>query len=250
MSDIYKLLQNIHVIGSHQEYTHIHSLKKATHITSLNPEIIVEASHNDRFYQVLQQVDFCCIDGVGLQYGCHLLFGVWHKKYSGVDYMQDIITKPQNISSVMLIGGSQVARVSIQEKYQINMLTIHEIEGTGDIKHIQSKEKEIILKAIHEKKPDVIFFSFGSPYQEILISELLPSIQYPCICSGVGGAFNFIAGIVPRAPKMMRSMGLEWLYRLVIEPWRFKRQLRLINFVFLMLFIKISYLWKVKQIKS
>jgi N-acetylglucosaminyldiphosphoundecaprenol N-acetyl-beta-D-mannosaminyltransferase len=89
-------------------------------------------------------------------------------------------------------------------------------------------------EALKDKKIDILFVAFGSPKQEIWIADNLKALPAKIIV-GVGGAFDFISGKVPRAPKVFRSLGLEWLFRLSIQPWRIKRQLSLIKFVVLIL---------------
>ena len=81
---------------------------------------------------------------------------------------------------------------------------------------------------------DILFVALGAPKQEEWIHENLPKIDVGC-AMGVGGAFDYVAGQVPRAPKWMRKMGMEWSYRLVRQPWRWRRQTKLIEFVGLVL---------------
>ncbi len=84
-----------------------------------------------------------------------------------------------------------------------------------------------------------MFVAFGSPEQEKWIYQNRASLQ-GVTCIGVGGAFDFIGGRVGRAPRLIQKIGLEWLFRLVKQPWRWKRQLRLVEFVWLVLKEKIS----------
>jgi len=81
---------------------------------------------------------------------------------------------------------------------------------------------------------DILFVALGAPKQEFWISEHLDKIPVR-VAVGVGGAFDYISGRIPRAPGFMRSVGLEWLFRLVVQPWRIKRQLSLVEFVWLVL---------------
>jgi N-acetylglucosaminyldiphosphoundecaprenol N-acetyl-beta-D-mannosaminyltransferase len=95
-------------------------------------------------------------------------------------------------------------------------------------------------ESLKDKQVDILFVAFGSPKQEIWISENLEKLPVKVVI-GVGGAFDFISGKVRRAPLFMRKIGLEWLFRLIIQPWRIKRQLRLIQFIFLVLKARISF---------
>jgi N-acetylglucosaminyldiphosphoundecaprenol N-acetyl-beta-D-mannosaminyltransferase len=79
-------------------------------------------------------------------------------------------------------------------------------------------------------KPNLIFAAFGSPFQEKWFYQNRARLQGIC-CVGVGGAFDFLSGNIQRAPIWIRKIGLEWLYRLIREPWRWRRQLRLLVFL-------------------
>ncbi len=81
---------------------------------------------------------------------------------------------------------------------------------------------------------DILFVAFGCPKQEFWISENLDKIPVK-IAIGVGGAFDYISGKIPRAPGFIRSIGLEWLFRLILQPWRIKRQLSLLKFIWLVI---------------
>jgi N-acetylglucosaminyldiphosphoundecaprenol N-acetyl-beta-D-mannosaminyltransferase len=83
---------------------------------------------------------------------------------------------------------------------------------------------------------DILFVAYGAPEQDKWIARNLARLDVK-MAMGVGGSFDFIAGLVPRAPQWMRDAGLEWLYRLIRQPWRFRRMLRLPRFV-------LSVLWR------
>ncbi|MEX2144803.1 MAG: WecB/TagA/CpsF family glycosyltransferase, partial [Candidatus Spechtbacterales bacterium] len=113
-------------------------------------------------------------------------------------------------------------------------------EDVSSIKYqVLSKGKKIHNTKYIIPNTDVLFVAFGSPKQEIWIKNNLKNLPVT-VAMGVGGAFDMISGKVKRAPVFIRSLGLEWLFRLIIQPWRIKRQLRLLEFVFLVLREKIS----------
>ena len=82
--------------------------------------------------------------------------------------------------------------------------------------------KEALIERIKHAKPDVLFVAFGAPKQDLFIAQHKAALEVP-VMMGVGGSFDFLAGIVPRAPRWLRTIGLEWLWRLLLEPWRFPR---------------------------
>jgi N-acetylglucosaminyldiphosphoundecaprenol N-acetyl-beta-D-mannosaminyltransferase len=95
-------------------------------------------------------------------------------------------------------------------------------------------EEDDLVDRINASRADIVFVAYGAPNQDKWIARNLPRLNVS-MAMGVGGAFDFIAGVVPRAPAWMRRMGIEWLFRLVRQPWRIRRMLRLPVFVWLVL---------------
>jgi N-acetylglucosaminyldiphosphoundecaprenol N-acetyl-beta-D-mannosaminyltransferase len=96
------------------------------------------------------------------------------------------------------------------------------------------RNNNLTTKQFNNKIIDILFVAFGAPKQEFWINENLEKLPVK-VAVGVGGAFDYISGKIPRAPKFVRSIGLEWLFRLVVQPWRIKRQLSLLKFIYLVI---------------
>ncbi|MFQ5946032.1 MAG: WecB/TagA/CpsF family glycosyltransferase, partial [Anaerolineae bacterium] len=92
-----------------------------------------------------------------------------------------------------------------------------------------SDDEELISRAIRAARPHVLLVAFGAPIQDLWIAQNLDRLGVP-VAMGVGGSFDFIAGLAPRAPGWMQRLGVEWLYRLIKEPWRWRRMLALPRF--------------------
>jgi N-acetylglucosaminyldiphosphoundecaprenol N-acetyl-beta-D-mannosaminyltransferase len=218
---------------------------KMKHIVSINPENMVVAQENEDFRLSLESADLHLIDGIGIIWACWFLGQLSGERFAGVDFMQKSIDELSNRSSrVLFLGGkpgiAERLAVCFQKKYP--RLTCMGIEGGQNIKNDSTGSKTAsILQKIHAFKPHVIFISFGSPTQELWVWHNREALC-GTVCVGVGGAFDFIAGTVSRAPVFIRQVGLEWLYRLVVQPWRWKRQLRLFTFIVLVLQQKIRSL--------
>jgi len=84
------------------------------------------------------------------------------------------------------------------------------------------RDDEETLRLIRVQRPAVLLVAFGAPRQEKWIDRMRDQLSVP-VCVGVGGAFDYLAGVVPRAPAFMRRGGLEWLFRLAVQPWRIGR---------------------------
>jgi N-acetylglucosaminyldiphosphoundecaprenol N-acetyl-beta-D-mannosaminyltransferase len=212
------------------------------HIVSLNPENLVISLQNQEFRKVLNDANVQIIDGVGVLLGCSILGIKVRSRLTGVDFMDQIIDIYQNGSlRVLFLGGrprlADKLTKCYKEKYPNGIFL--GISGIEHINNPKEEEERNVMKTIESFKPHIIFASFGSPAQELWFWRKKEDLN-GIICMGVGGAFDFIVGDIPRAPKLIRRLGLEWLFRLIIEPWRWKRQLRLIVFMWYVLKQKIT----------
>ncbi|MBI5876580.1 MAG: WecB/TagA/CpsF family glycosyltransferase [Chloroflexi bacterium] len=95
-------------------------------------------------------------------------------------------------------------------------------------------DEDAIIARVQATRPDALFVAFGAPQQDLWIARNAARLGVP-VMMGIGGAFDFIAGAVPRAPQWMRRAGLEWLFRLIRQPWRWRRQLAIWQFAWLTL---------------
>jgi len=151
-------------------------------------------------------------------------------KIPGSEFWLDIINKYQNKKSFYLIGTTtEVIENTVkklkQEYPKINILGYQ----NG---FINEEEKIELKKRLKDLKPDVIFVAQGTPRQEFLMEELIKI--HPALYMGLGGSFDIYGGNKKRAPKIFLNLHCEWLYRLLKEPTRFKRQLSLVKFLILL----------------
>ncbi len=150
--------------------------------------------------------------------------------------------RPIRPASPELQRGEPISQ-SDQSMQQFNNVTMQQFEGGPIGKYI----KEIVRK-IRSTQTRIIFVGLGAPKQELFIQALSRQLSVvsqaesrklksdgSVVLMVVGGSFDIITGRIPRAPQFIRNFGLEWLWRLVRQPWRFKRQLALVKFVFLVL---------------
>lgn len=127
------------------------------------------------------------------------------------------------------------ASLECDNKTSASAAILAEDKSKEKIKSSACKESSLsnsTVKLLDNGKVDVLFVAFGCPKQEFWIYENLEKIPVK-IAIGVGGTFDYISGKVPRAPKFIRAIGFEWLFRLIIQPWRIKRQLALLKFIYL-----------------
>lgn len=191
------------------------------YIVTPNPEFIVAAKGDPVFRKILNDADLSIPDGVGLK-----LTGYVKNIVAGIDLMEKIITlADQQGYSVGFLGsrGDTAQKTAEVLKNKFPNLKISLAGNGGDAFNLTN---------FNIPPADILFVAFGHGKQEKWIADNLPEIPVK-VAMGVGGAFDIISGKIPRAPQWMRNIGLEWLFRLIIQPWRIKRQLALIKFLWL-----------------
>ena len=210
-------------------------------INTPNAEQVVQASSDDAFRHVLNRSTIRVPDGVSLVWSSKLLKNLGRienriqQRISGVDLVSEICELAEKGShKVFLLGGrGQVAEFAVQKiRDNYPLIKIGYSEGFADIKNPEEDENKRILKEISDFGTEVLFVGYGAPWQEIWVDvnkKILDKMGVKLVMV-VGGAYDMISENIRRAPKWMRKVGLEWLWRLIQEPWRWKRQMRLVKY--------------------
>lgn len=200
-----------------------------TFVVTINPEIIMLAAKDLEYEKVLKSADLALADGVGVLWAGKIFGKTFKGRVHGVDLVEGlceaISDKPITVG--FLGGYGNVAQLTADCLVKKNPSL--KVEFAIDE---WSKENKNLSS-------DILFVAFGSPKQEKWIHDNLKDIN-SSVLIGVGGAFDFISGKVPRAPVFIRKIGLEWLFRLVIQPWRVRRQFALVKFVMRVVWEKLS----------
>jgi N-acetylglucosaminyldiphosphoundecaprenol N-acetyl-beta-D-mannosaminyltransferase len=188
-------------------------------ICTPNPEMVVEATKNPEFLSVLQASSLNIPDGAGMLWAAKYMGGFLPERVTGVDLLTAIATLSQP-PSIFLLGAAPGVAEKAAAALRVLNPSLH-IAGT----FAGSPAKEIegsIVDRINASKADVLFVAYGAPKQELWIHRNLPKLNIT-LAMGVGGAFDFLAGVRSRAPKWMQALHLEWLWRVVQEPSRLNR---------------------------
>ncbi|MFH1827315.1 MAG: WecB/TagA/CpsF family glycosyltransferase [bacterium] len=211
--------------------------KDLIHIISLNPENIVIAQNDRLFKKIIAKGQIKIIDGVGVILASKVLHLERGSRTTGVDLVGELI-KWSSVGRlrVMLIGGKDNLAESLANCYSRSypQAKFIGLKGIENIKKPKKSEIDNISSIIIDTKPHLLLVAFGSPYQEKWIWNNRRRLK-GIVCMGVGGSFDYLSGAVSRPPVFLRKIGLEWFYRLITQPWRWKRQLRLIKFIWLVL---------------
>ncbi len=198
---------------------------KQHYLVTTNPEFIVHAQKDEEFREILNQSDISIADGMGIKFSAKRYGWKLKQRITGVDLLWEIasIAEKQN-KSIYLLGSKRgvpqaTAFKLIQEFPKLKIVGAE----TGFRSWHRHIKDEKLVKMMNLRKPDILFVALGHGKQEKWISKNLQNIPSVKLAMGVGGSFDYISGQVKRAPKFMRQLGLEWLYRLGKQPWRLPR---------------------------
>lgn len=215
--------------------------KEKCFVVTPNPEIVMHARNHPHYKKILNEADLALCDGIGLYIAGQILNKPFEERITGVDMMEMLckrsVKKPVSIGLLGARPGvAEKAAKCLREKYPgINIIfTASEPEELLERnKSSDNKKSRSQQKYDYSLFPpvDILFIAFGFPKQEEWIATHLAHLPVH-VAMGVGGAFDYISGEVRRAPFFLRAVGLEWLYRLVRQPKRLKRQLVLPLFFF------------------
>lgn len=191
------------------------------HVMTPNSEMLVEAKKNKKFREVLNSTSLNIPDSIGLLYMAKFSGKKLPQRVTGVDTVTKVCKRLSNNHQVFLLGaGEGVAQKAAKKLQAINPKL--RISGTyaGTPKDEDAPE---IIRRINDARPHLLLVAYGAPAQDLWINKHLDQLASVRVAIGVGGTFDFLAGTKKRAPKIMRRLGLEWMYRLVKEPRRIGR---------------------------
>ncbi|WP_374316791.1 WecB/TagA/CpsF family glycosyltransferase [Aquabacterium sp.] len=205
-------------------------MDQLTAVHTLNPEICMAALSEPCFRDVLNAGQFNVVDGVGLQAVLKLRTHHQVDRTCGSDLVYDLAQMCHAAGRALMIIGGTPNRIEKACARLVDLLPNLQVIGNSPpyTPHLPLINQTEIESLITKHKPAVIAVCLGAPKQEFWINEnrtFLYANQVK-IAAGLGGTVDFLSGDVPRAPKMLRQIGLEWLYRLYIEPQRWRRQIR------------------------
>jgi len=202
--------------------------KKKSLVVAINPEKLMKAKEDPELKALLNRAEFQIPDGIGVIIASKLKKGSISSRITGIDMMDRVVREAARTGRAVFLYGAKpgVADKAAQQLKQTYPDLI--VAGTQDGYESDSSK---VLDTINKAKPDILFVAMGSPKQEQWIEQHRDNL-YPTLYQGVGGSFDVLAGNVKRAPAAFQKLGAEWLYRLLKEPSRLKRQMNLPKFLF------------------
>lgn len=209
-------------------YTDINNENKKFIVTA-NPEIVMMAKENQSYKDAVLKADYIVPDGAGIVIASKMLKQPIEERIPGFDLMVDLIAhaEEERLSCYFLGAGEKVIEEFIRKikvKHpKLNIAGYH--HGYFDL------DDQSIVNDIKRAEPDLVFVALGLPRQEQWIAKNHQKFKKG-IFMGVGGSFDVIAGKVKRAPDVWIKFNLEWLYRLLKQPFRWRRILKVFEFMF------------------
>ena len=201
--------------------------KERGYVVTPNAEIVYESIHDDGFRALLNDASMVLPDGAGVVLGAKILGTPIKEKVAGIEFGEEVCKLlARNNGRLYLLGSKPGIAKAAGEKLAAKYPGLV-ICGVADG---YFKDEKAVIERINEAKPDVLFVCLGAPKQEKFMVAHREELQVK-LMAGLGGSLDSFAGTVKRAPKWMIDLSLEWLYRLIKEPKRFKRMLRLPKFL-------------------
>lgn len=198
-------------------------------IATVNPEFLMAAQADAAFCDVLNHTALNLPDGIGVIWAARRLGHPLRERVAGSDLVDRIAQRASRDGwRVYLLGAAegvaQKAADALKSRYP-GFNCVGTYSGSPRV-----ADEDAIVERVCTAAPDVLLVAYGAPAQDEWIARNLSKLNVPA-CLGVGGALDFTAGVARRAPLWMRRIGLEWLHRLIDQPWRWRRMLALPKFV-------------------
>lgn len=200
--------------------------KDKHYIVTPNPEFLVAAKKDKAFAQILNYADISIADGIGLIYAAKFL-GQRLQRITGADLVGFLSELAEQKNYPIFLLGGRADTAEKTAKVLRDTFESIQIVGTDNGGEISPDGKissnPTLVEKINNAKPKILLVALGQAKQEKWIFHHLDQLKTVKVAIGVGGAFDYIAGNIKRAPELIRNLGLEWLYRLTQEPWRWQR---------------------------
>ncbi|MDN5354159.1 MAG: hypothetical protein PWQ09_915 [Candidatus Cloacimonadota bacterium] len=207
----------------------------------VNPDCLNKIFKDKTYYRILKETEYIFPDGIGINIAAKMLNNPLLENLNGTDMLPYLCENAvKNRFRIFLLG----AQPGVAEKAKANLIKKFnglQISGTQH-GYFGKEEEQKVIEKINKSKTDILLVALGVPKQEKWICGNLSKLQVK-VAMGVGGLFDFYSGKIKRAPRWMREVGLEWLYRVLQEPKRMWRRYIIGNPLFLLRVIK----WKMAK---
>ncbi len=199
------------------------SNKSCKIIVAPNTEFIMRAQEDREFFDILKQAELATPDSVGVMIGGKLQKKPFKERIPGQAYFREIFRLAEKEGwTIYLLGGKDDVPYKAKNKLQ-NDFPNAKIVGVHE-GFFEKDSEDDVIKEINSLKPNILFVAMGAPRQEKWIFRNRDRLQVD-VATGQGGTFDYEAGKIRRAPKWIQKIGMEWLWRLILQPSRIIRML-------------------------
>jgi N-acetylglucosaminyldiphosphoundecaprenol N-acetyl-beta-D-mannosaminyltransferase len=204
---------------------------RPSHVAFLNAHYANMAQKDPHYREALRAADCLFADGVGIRIAARLAGGSIRENVNGTDMFPHLCRALEGTGKrVFLLGGRPGVAEEVRAWMRVHSPSVA-VSGTRD-GYFQEGETEVVVDQISAASPDLLLVAMGAPLQETWIRDYMERTG-ATVVMGVGGLFDFFSGQVPRAPKWVRRLGAEWVFRLIQEPGRLWRRYLIGNLTFL-----------------
>ena len=198
-------------------------------IVTVNTEFVMAAQKNSEFRQTINSAALAVADGIGVVWATHFMGLPTPERITGTDTLIALAKLCTEKGYRLYLLGAAPG-IAVQAGAWLQTLAPGlQIAGTYAGSPVLAEE-DAMIERIHTANADILCVAYGAPAQDLWISRNLSRLP-AAVAIGVGGAYDFLSGHQRRAPQIMQRMGLEWLYRLYREPWRWKRMRAIPHFM-------------------
>lgn len=198
-----------------------------SYVVTPNSEIVYEAMADEGLRDLLNSADLVLPDGAGVVLGSKILKTPLKQKVAGVDFADRLLGVLAETGGRVYLLGSKPGVAELAARKMLDQHPGLQICGVADG---YFQDEGPVIEAVNAANADVLFVCLGAPKQEKFMAAHQKDLKVQLMI-GLGGSLDSFAGTVKRAPRWMIACNLEWFYRLLKEPWRFKRMLRLPKFL-------------------
>ena len=210
-------------------------------IFAANPEKSFSVPKDPQLLETFRTADLLLPDGAGIVWAARILYGVRLARVPGSEFIFDICEIAEKKSSGIFVYGAKESTNRTAVEILIKRYPALKIVGRSN-GYVKDSEFPILIDQINNSHAEILFLALGSPKQENWFARHHRKLKYIKVCQCIGGTLDTIAGNVKRAPATWQRFSLEWLYRLISQPSRIKRQKILPLFIMAVLKMKLKHL--------
>ena len=213
--------------------------KRRCMVVTPNAEIAQSCVTDDRLREIVRKAGLVLPDGIGVIYASRILKKPLKQRVPGVEFGENLVSALRDTGkTIFFLGGKPGVAEEAAHRLQVKYPGL-KVAGTKD-GYFQREEEAV--EAVQQAKPDVLFVCLGSPKQEYFMADHFDQLG-ATLMVGLGGSLDVYAGKVERAPALFRKLGLEWFYRLLRQPSRLGRMMKLPQYLWQ------SFRWRKKKKK-